>query len=195
MSGATFPSLLFIFPFLPCFPSQDGYILTGPPQYESSQVLNNSDIVRFDTVNQLQTTGPGIYEESMMLHSAGAAASGVTCGVDSLDAEGANFTATPYCETVITRSLFMADDLAYRSVGSVDQADLEMPDAFAFTALGSGSGLGSISVGPSSLARIGTTTELGYVNTYGKDLVANGRFNIGEDVWWTSFAKTFDVVR
>jgi len=173
---------------------QDGYILTGPSQYESSQALNNSDIVYFDTVSQVKSTGPSIYEESMMLHSAGAAASGVTCGVDSLDAEGSNFTATPYCETVITRSLFMADDLSYRSVGSVDQADLEMPDSFGFTALGSGSGFGSLSFGSRSLAGIGTTAELGYVNSIGKDLMANGLFNIGEDVRWTSFAKTFDVV-
>ena len=123
-----------------------------------------------------------------------AASDGVTCGVDSLDVEGANFTATPYCETVITRSLFMADDLSYRSVGSVDQADLEMPDSFGFTALGSGSGFGSLSFGSRSLAGIGTTAELGYVNSIGKDLMANGLFNIGEDVRWTSFAKTFDVV-
>ena len=156
--------------------------------------MNNSNIVHFDTVSQVQSAGPGFYEESMMLHSCGAAASGVTCGVDLLDAEGANFTATPYCETVITRSLFMADDLAYRSVGSVDQADLEMPDTFAFTAIGSGSGFGSLSFGSRSLAGIGTTTELGYVNSMGKDLMANGRFNIGEDVRWTSFAKTFDLV-
>ncbi len=129
-----------------------------------------------------------------MQHSAGAAASGVTCGVDSLDAEGANFTATPYCETVVVHSLFMADDLAYRSVGSVDQADLEMPDSFAFTALGSGLGTGSFNFGARSLAGIGNTTELGYTNSIGKDLMASGRFNIGEDVRWTSFAKTFDVV-
>ncbi|MCX6699004.1 MAG: hypothetical protein NTV68_03610, partial [Methanomicrobiales archaeon] len=58
-------------------------------------------------------------------------------GVDSLDAEGANVTATPYCETVVVNTLFMAEDLSYRSVGSIDQADLEMPDAFAFTAIGS----------------------------------------------------------
>ena len=50
--------------------------------------MNNSDIVHFNTVSQMKSTGPGIYEESMMLHSAGAAASGVICGVDSLDAEG-----------------------------------------------------------------------------------------------------------
>ena len=173
---------------------RDGYILTGLSQYASSQILNNSDIVHFDTVSQVQTSGPGIYEESMMLHSCGAAASGVTCGVDSLDAEGANFTATPYCETVVVHSLFIADDLAYRSVGSVTQADLEMPDAFGFTAIGSGSGFGSLSFGSRNLAGIGTTTELGYVNSIGKDLMANGRFNIGEDVRWTSFAKTFDVV-
>ena len=51
-----------------------------------------------------------------------------------------------------------------------------------------------MSSGFSSLAGIGTTTELGYVNSIGKDLMASGRFNIGEDVRWTSFAKTFDVV-
>ena len=173
---------------------QDGYILTGPSQYESSQVLNNSDIVNFDTVSQVQSTGPGIYEESMMLHSAGAAASGVTCGVDSLDAEGANFTATPYCETVVVHSLFMADDLAYRSIGSIDQADLEMPDTFGFTAIGSGSGLGSMSFGSRSLAGIGTTIELGYVNSIEKSIIAGGRFKIGEDLLWSSFAKTFGVV-
>ena len=88
---------------------QNRYILTGPPQYENPQVLNNSDIVHFDTMSQVQTSGPGIYEGCMMLHSAGAAASGVTRWVESLSAEGANLTATPYCETVITRSLFMAD--------------------------------------------------------------------------------------
>ena len=88
----------------------------------------------------------------------------------------------------------MADDLAYRLVGSIDQADLEMPDAFGFTAIGSRSGFGSMSFGSKSPAGIGTTTEIGYVNSIGKDLIANGRFNLGEDVRWTSFAKTFDVM-
>jgi len=145
-------------------------------------------------MTQVQSTGPGIYGESMMLHSVGAAAAGVTCGAGSLNAEGANFTATPYCETVVVRSMFMIDDLSYRSVGSIDQADLEIPDAFSFTAIGSGSGMGSMSFGASSLAGIGSTSELGYSNSFGKDLMANGRFNIGEDVRWTSFAKTFDEV-
>jgi hypothetical protein len=174
---------------------QDGFILTGPSQYESSQVLNNSDIVHFDTMSQVKSAGPGLYEESMMLSSAGAPAAGVTCGSDSLDAEGANFTATPYCETVITKSLFISDELDDRSIGSIAQADLEIPDSFSFTAIVSGSGLGSISFSSSSLAGIGTANELGYVNSIGKDLMANGRFNIGEDVRWTSFAKTFDVVK
>ena len=173
---------------------QDGYILTGPSQYESSQKLNNSDIVHFDTASQLQTSGPGIYEESMMLHSCGAAVSGVTCGVDSLDAEGANFTSVLYCEMVVTESRFISADLSYRSIGSIAQADLKMPDSFVFTAIGSGSGTGSFSFGARSLVGIGNTTEIGYVNSIGKDLMANGRFNIGEDVRWSSFSGTFDVV-
>ncbi len=122
----------------------------------------------------MKSTGPGIYEEGMMLHSCGSAASGVTCGVDSIDVEGANFTAVPNCETVVVRSLFMADDLSYRSIGSIAQADLEMPDAFGFVAIGSGSGTGSFSFGARSLAGIGTTTELGYVNSIGKDLMVSG---------------------
>ena len=173
---------------------QDGFILTGPSQYGSSQVLNNSGIVQFDTVSQVQSNGPGLYGERMMLQSAGAAAAGVTCGAASLDAEGANVTATPYCETVFVHSLFMAEDMAYRSVGSIDQADLEIPDTFAFTAIGSGYGAGSMSFGSRSLAGIGTTTEIGYVNSIEKSLIAGGGFNIGEDVRWSSFAKTFDEV-
>ena len=61
-------------------------------------------------------------------------------------------------------------------------------------ALGSGSGSGSFSFGARSLGGIGNTTELGYANSIGKDLMAIGRFNIGGDVRWISFAKTIDVV-
>jgi hypothetical protein len=172
---------------------QDGFILTGPSQYESLQELNNSDIVHFGTMSQVQSSGPGLYEESLMLSSAGAASSGVTCGAESPGAEGANFTTTPYCKTVTTRSRFMTDDLAYRSTGSIAQADLEIPDTFTFTAIGSGSGMGSMSFGSRSLAGIGNTTELGYMNSIGKNLMAGGRFNIGEDVYWSSFSKTFDI--
>ncbi|MCX6699404.1 MAG: hypothetical protein NTV68_05685 [Methanomicrobiales archaeon] len=43
---------------------QDGSILTGPSQYENSQMLNNSDIVHFDTVSQVKSTGPGFYERA-----------------------------------------------------------------------------------------------------------------------------------
>ncbi|MCX6699840.1 MAG: hypothetical protein NTV68_07930 [Methanomicrobiales archaeon] len=102
-------------------------------------------------------------------------------------ADVANFTATPYCEKEVLISLFIADDLAYRSSGSVEQANLEMQVTFAFTAIGSGSGTGSFSFCARSLAGIGTTTELGYLNSIGKDLMVSGRLNIGEDV-------TVDVV-
>jgi hypothetical protein len=109
-----------------------------------------------------------------MLYSAGAAAAGVTCGAESLDNEGADFTATPYCETVITKSLFMTDNLAYRSVGSVGLTDLEVPDTFTFAAIGSGSGSGSKSFSAKSLSGIVTTSELGYMNSTSKNLMADG---------------------
>ena len=70
---------------------------------------------------------------------------------------------------------------------------LDILDAFSFVAIGSGSGIGSYSFGSRSLGGIGTTTELGYVNSIGKDLMAGGRFSIGQDVRWTSFSKMFDV--
>ena len=144
-------------------------------------------------MNQVQSSGPVLYEESLMLNSAGAASAGVSCGTETPGADGANFTATPYCETVITKSLFMADDLAYRSTGSIDQADLDLPDTFTLTAIGTGSGIGSMSYGSRSLAGIGTTGDLGYTNSVGKNLMASGRFTVGEDMQWSSFSKTFDI--
>jgi hypothetical protein len=87
----------------------------------------------------------------------------------------------------------MTDDLAYRSAGYITQADLEVPDTFTFIAIGSGSGMGSMSFGSRSLAGIGSTSELGYVNAIGKNIMAGGRFDIGQDERWTSFSKTFDI--
>ncbi|MEI6842527.1 MAG: hypothetical protein WCK53_14760, partial [Methanomicrobiales archaeon] len=49
-----------------------------PVAVREFQALNHSDLVHFDTVNQVQTSGPGIFDEDLMLHSAGAAAAGVT---------------------------------------------------------------------------------------------------------------------
>ncbi len=85
---------------------------------------------------------------------------GVTCGVDSLDAEGANFMSVPYCESVITRSLFMPDDLSYRSIGSIVQADLENAKFVRFYCCRIGIEYGSFSFGARSEAGIGNTSEL-----------------------------------
>ena len=67
-----------------------------------------------------------------------------------------------------------------------------MPDSFAFIPIGSGSGTGSFRFGSRSLAGIGNTSEPGYVNPMDKEIMASGRFNIGEDVRWTSFSGMFD---
>ncbi len=57
-----------------------------------------------------------------------------------------------------------------------------MPDSFRFVAIGSGSGFGSMSFSARSPTGIDNITELGYVNSIGKDPMASGRFSIGEDV-------------
>jgi len=44
-----------------------------------------------------------------------------------------------------------------------------MPDALGFTAIGSGSGFGSMSFGSKSPAGIGSTSELGYANSISED--------------------------
>ena len=71
-------------------------LLSGSAEYRSGKTLNNSEIINFDTGKDVQSTGPGLYEESLMLFSTGSAASGVTCeGTGRMDEEGANFTAIP----------------------------------------------------------------------------------------------------
>lgn len=82
---------------------------------------------------------------------------------------------------------------AYRSIGSIDQADLEVPDMFIFVSIGSGSGRGSMSYGTNSQVGIDITSEIGYMNSFEKNLMAFGRFNIGEELRWSSFSKTFDL--
>ncbi len=88
----------------------------------------------------------------------------------------------------------MSDDLSYRSIGSIVQADLENAGFVRFYCCRIGIEYGSFSFGARSEAGIGNTSELGYVNSIGKELKANGRFNIGEDMRWTSFSKTFDLM-
>ena len=169
---------------------RDGYILTGPSLYESLQSLNNSDIVHFNTVSQVKSTGPGFYEESMMLHSAGAAASGVTCGEDSLDGDGANFSKSAYCEYSGTSTMFMTDSLNYHSVGGISQGDTELPDSLAMDVSSVRNGYGSFAAGSRSLIGIGNTTALGYVHSIYEDVRVGGIFSMDGRMIWSSFTSS-----
>lgn len=57
----------------------EALLLSGPVQYQSGKRMNNSEIISLDTGKGLQSTGPGLYEENLMLLSTGSAAAGVTC--------------------------------------------------------------------------------------------------------------------
>jgi len=50
-----------------------------------------------------------------------------------------------------------------------------------------------MSYGTNSQVGIDITSEIGYMNSFEKNLMAFGRFNIGEELRWSSFSKTFDL--
>ena len=174
--------------------NHEALLISGPVQYRSGKSLNNSVIIKFDTGKDLQSTGPGSYEESLMLFSTGSAAAGVTCGgTESMDQEGANFTSIPYYERLIASTSLMADNINYRTEGSISQADLALPDSFDYAMLSKGSGIGTFTVDGMSLSGIGNTTELGYVNAMYESVIVGGTFELSGEVRWTSFRETFDM--
>jgi len=129
-----------------------------------------------------------------MLFSTGSAAAGVTCGgTESMDQEGANFTSIPYYERFIASTSLMADNINYRSEGSISQADLELPDSFDYAMLSKGSGIGTFAVDGMSMSGIGNTTELGYVNAMYESVIVGGTFELNGEVRWTSFREIFDM--
>ena len=87
----------------------------------------------------------------------------------------------------------MADNINFRSEGSISQADLEIPDSFDYAMLSKGSGIGTFTVDGMSLSGIGNTTELGYVNAVHESITVGGEFKLDGDIHWTSFKETFDM--
>ncbi|OPX70691.1 MAG: hypothetical protein A4E38_01326 [Methanoregulaceae archaeon PtaB.Bin108] len=172
--------------------SYSGSLLsTGPGQYEGSRSMDNSEIVTFSTGSQVKTGGTGLYDESLSLFSVGAGAAAATCGVEALQADAANYTAVPYCESVITGTSYSVNDLVYRSQGSISQADDVIPDSLGFVVLSNGSGSGTFFARSGSMAGIGPSGELGYVNGVSEVLSVGGRFVMDGGVQWTSFSGAF----
>lgn len=168
-------------------------LVSGPSRYQSVKRLNNTEIIRFGSENALDSEGPGIYGESHWVDSCGSGASGVDCASgDELNRDGANFTATPYCERLVTTSSFMADSLTYRSSGEVVQADSELPDSLTLTTNSTGNGTGAFAAFGGTKAGAGSTSALGYIHEINERLVTGGRFGLAGRVHWTSFRKSFD---
>lgn len=169
--------------------SYSGSLLsTGPGQYEGSRSLDNIEIVTFSTESQVQTGGTGLYDESLSLFSVGAGAAAATCGVEALQADAANYTAVPYCESVITGTSFSVNDLVYRSHGSISQADDVIPDSLGFVVRSNGSGSGTFYARSGSMAGIGPGSEIGYTNCMSESLAVGGKFELDGKVEWTSFS-------
>ncbi|MCX6689193.1 MAG: hypothetical protein NTZ39_05845 [Methanoregula sp.] len=149
--------------------------------------MSADDTLEFSTAQQVDSQGPGILSESLMVYSVGSPAAGVTCGADSLDAEGANLTRSAYCEYAGVSTMFMTDSLAYSSAGGISQGDTEQPDSMVMDISSSGNGYGSFAAGSRSLIGIGNTSALGYVHTVNERVGATGNFVVNGKMRWTSF--------
>ena len=173
---------------------QGGYsgsvLVAGPGTYSGKRSLSADDTLEFSTAQQVDSQGPGILSESLMVYSVGSPTSGVTCGSDSLDEEGANFSKSAYCEYAGTSTMFMTDSLSYRSAGAISQGDTELPDSLAMDVSSSGNGFGSFAAGSRSMIGIGNTTALGYVHLVNEKVGAGGNFTVNGRTRWSSFASS-----
>jgi len=170
---------------------QGGYsgsvLVDGPGTYSGNRSLSTDEILEFETGQQVDSQGPGILSESLMVYSVGSPSAGVTCGADSLNAEGANLTRQAYCEYAGVSTMFMTDSLSYRSAGDINQGDIELPDSLAMDVSSTGRGYGSFAAGSRSLIGIGNTTALGYVHSVNERVGAMGTFTVNGRTRWSSF--------
>ena len=173
---------------------QGGYsgsvLVSGPGTYSSERSLSTDDILEFSTGQQVDSQGLGILSESLMVNSCGSPAAGVTCGSDSLDADGTNISKSAYCEYAGASTMFMMDALNYHSVGGISQGDTEQPDSMAMDVSSAGNGYGSFAMGSRSLIGIGNVSALGYAHTTSDRVGAAGVFTVNGKVRWNSFTST-----
>ena len=108
--------------------------------------------------------------------------------IASMNIKQMNYTAVPYCESVIAGTSFLVNGLVYRSQGSISQADDAMPDSLGFVVLSNGSGSGTFFARSGSMAGIGPSGDLGFTNGVTETIAVGGRFEMGGKLEWTSFS-------
>ncbi len=165
-------------------------LVSGPGTLTSHRVISTNEILGFSTVQHVDSEGPGILAESLLVYSCGSPSVGVTCGSDSLDADGANLTRQAYCEYAGASTMFMTDVLRYHSAGGISQGDTEQPDSLAMDVSSSGNSYGSFAAGSRSMIGIGNTTALGYVHTTSDKVGAGGVFSVNGKMRWISFISS-----
>jgi len=166
-----------------------GTLLTsGPARISNERSLSSDSTLEFGTEQQVDSQGSGIFKEGLSVYSVGSPASGVTCGSDSLDPDGANLTRTAYCEYAGVNGQFITDCLGYHSSGSISQGDTERPDSMLMQIDATGHGSGSLSSSSRSLIGIGNTSVLGYVHAVHEEVRTDGMFRMNGRVKWTSFS-------
>jgi len=164
-------------------------LMAGPGSVNARRGLSSEDVLGFETEQQVESQAPGILSESIAVYSVGAPAAGVTCGSDSLDADGANFSRQAYCEYASVSGLYMTDALNYHSSGVIRQGDIDVPDSLVMDVSSYGTGYGSLDAGSSSRIGIGNTTALGEVHTTSEHVGAFGTYAMNGKMRWGSFTS------
>ncbi len=163
-------------------------LISGPARFSNERSLSTDSTLEFATDQQVDSQGSGIFSEGLSVYSVGSPASGVTCGSDSLDAEGANLTRTAYCEYASVYGQFITNRLGYHSSGSISQGDTERPDSMMMQIDASGHGSGSLSTGSTSMIGIGGTRQMGYAHSVHEQTTMEGNITLNGRVGWQSFA-------
>ena len=161
-------------------------------KYLASTKLNNSEIINQDTA-RLVSMSNGAYQEQSFYQSFGQSGNpNIVCGqFDESQASGSNITATAFQELVVANNQFSNGNLQYQSEGHIQALDIT-PDEVQFQALGQGDAFASMTLAGWSQAGLNNTTTLGYQNNFHQMQSSFGKFQMSENLHWTSFAQTFD---
>jgi hypothetical protein len=158
-------------------------VSSGPVNVRVSRSLGSGDTPNFSTGQEIHTTGPGFYEESVSIDSCGSPGGEVSCAASG---NTSNLNRSAYCEHAGFSVMLMTGDLGYVSMGTIAQGAMEDPDSLSFRSSAEGSGSGTIAAAADSVNGIGTGTALGYRQHIREDISVSGQIHLNGSIDWTS---------
>jgi len=182
--------------------SSERFLTTGGSSYESTLDVQNTDIVRMDVQTTISSTGPGYYENALLLSGFGAGAPEGGCDSiagsmveSSTDTTSANETPAEdsFCNSMLVETSLGGSMMQYQRSGGINAWASDVPDELSIDFTGSVNGIGRISIESISMTgNGGGPGVLGYENSISSRIRSIGDpATIGGIVRWTSFNPTF----